>query len=298
MTDAAKPASDLTTRAIAGVVMGAVAIAAAYYGGWPFRLLGAAAAAVMMIEWADMHKAPRLWAYVAAGLVAAALLAGSEYLYPASEELLEFDAEDLAANWQAFAGLAALAILVGAASRRVAMGWGFLYISVPTFALLSLSWVWEVLTFWVFAVTWATDTFAYVAGRAIGGPKLAPRISPNKTWAGLIGGMAGAGICAWLLASWFEMEWFFLWMGAPMGLAAQIGDLYESWEKRRAGVKDSGTLLPGHGGVLDRLDGLLAVSIVATLLLMAGLWTASSSDDPDGVQSSALSSNDMVNQSQ
>ena len=115
-----------------------------------------------------------------------------------------------------------------------------------------------VLVFWVFAVTWATDIFAYFAGRAIGGPKLAPRISPNKTWAGLIGGMAGAGLLGWRSPDWFEMEWSFHWMGAPMGLVAQLGDLYESWEKRRAGVKDSGTLLPGHGGVLDRLDGLLA----------------------------------------
>jgi len=274
MTDAVKSPSDLQTRVIAGVAMIVVAVAAAYYGGWPFRILGAAAAAIMMIEWADMHRVPRLWAYVGAGLMAAALLAGVEYLYPAGEELLEFEASDLGPNWMAFGGLALGAILVGAASRRVSMGWGFLYIAIPSFALLSLSWVWEVLTFWVFVVTWATDIFAYFAGRAIGGPKLAPRISPNKTWAGLIGGMIGAGLCAWLLATWFEMEWFFLWMGAPMGLVAQIGDLYESWEKRRAGVKDSGTLLPGHGGVLDRLDGLLAVSFVTTLLLMAGLWTA------------------------
>jgi phosphatidate cytidylyltransferase len=274
MSDTAKPASDLPTRVVAGVVMIVVAVGAAYYGGWPFRILGAAAAAVMMIEWADMHRVPRLWAYVGAGVMAAALLGGAEYLYPAADELLEFDAGDLAPNAWAFAGLAVLAVLIGAASRRAAMGWGFFYIAIPSFALLSLSWVWEVLTFWVFAVTWATDIFAYFAGRAIGGPKLAPRISPNKTWAGLAGGMIGAGICAWLLASWFEMEWFFLWMGAPMGLVAQIGDLYESWVKRRAGVKDSGSLLPGHGGVLDRLDGLLAVSIVTTLLLMAGLWTA------------------------
>jgi phosphatidate cytidylyltransferase len=273
MTEAAKPTSDLAVRAAAGVVMIVVAVAAAYFGGWPFRILVAAAAAVMTIEWADMHKVPRLWAYVAAAIMVAALLAGIEYFYPASLELPEFDADDLADNVTVFGGLAVLGLAVGVASRRVAMGWGFVYISVPAFALLSLSWVWEVLTFWVFVVTWATDIFAYFAGRGIGGPKLAPRISPNKTWAGLIGGMIGAGICGWLLATWFEMEWVFLWAGAPMGLVAQIGDLYESWEKRRAGIKDSGSLLPGHGGVLDRLDGLLAVSLVTTLLLMAGLWT-------------------------
>jgi phosphatidate cytidylyltransferase len=132
----------------------------------------------------------------------------------------------------------------------------------------------ETLVFWVFVVTWATDIMAYFAGRAIGGPKLAPRVSPNKTWAGLLGGMAGAGLFGWLMAWYFEMEPLFHWLGAPMGAIAQAGDLYESWEKRRAGVKDSGTLLPGHGGVLDRLDGLLAVALATTLLLMAGLWTA------------------------
>ncbi|MEA3031823.1 MAG: phosphatidate cytidylyltransferase [Sphingomonadales bacterium] len=274
MTDAVKPASDLPTRFAAGVVMIGVALTATWLGGWWFRLLGAAAAAVMIVEWADMHRVKRLWAYAAAGLIAAALLGLAEYLYPVGEELLEFDASDLADNWLGFAALAVLALVVGAASRRVTMGWGFVYIALPSFALLSLSWIWETLVFWVFAVTWATDTFAYFAGRAIGGPKLAPGISPNKTWAGLIGGMAGAGLAGWLLATWFEMEPFFLWMGAPMGLVAQLGDLYESWEKRRAGVKDSGSLLPGHGGVLDRLDGLLAVAIATTLLLMAGLWTA------------------------
>ena len=266
--------TDLPTRFAAGLVMIAVAIAAAYFGGWWFRALVGAAAAVMVIEWADMHRVPRLWAYVAAGAMAAALLGVAEYLYPAGLGLVEFDSSDLAANWQGFAVIVALGLLIGAASRRIAMAWGFVYVGLPSLALLSLSWVWEVLVFWVFAVTWATDIFAYFAGRAVGGPKLAPRISPNKTWAGLIGGMAGAGLCGWAVAWQFEMEWLFLWAGAPLGLAAQIGDLYESWEKRRAGVKDSGTLLPGHGGVLDRLDGLLAVAFVTTLLLMAGLWTS------------------------
>jgi phosphatidate cytidylyltransferase len=265
--------SDLSTRFAAGVVMIGVALAAATLGGWWFRLLVAVAAAVMLIEWADMQRVARIRAYAAAALVAAALLAFAEYLYPAGEALLEVEAGDLAPNWLAFGLLAGLGILVGAASRSVKMGWGFVYVAIPAFALLCLSWIWEVLVIWVFAVTWAVDIFAYFAGRAIGGPKLAPRISPNKTWAGLVGGMAGAGLAGWLVASWFEMEPLFLWGGAALGLVAQAGDLYESWEKRRAGVKDSGSLLPGHGGVLDRLDGLLAVSIVTTLLLMAGFWT-------------------------
>lgn len=268
------PKSDLPTRFAASVVMIALALAATYVGGWPFRTLIAAAAAVMVVEWADMHRVARIWAYVGAALLAALLLGGTEYLYPAGEELLEFQAADLAPNWRGFGAIALLALLLGAASRRATLAVGTFYIGIPSFALLSLSWVWGTLVFWVFVVTWATDIFAYFAGRGIGGPKLAPRISPNKTWAGLAGGVAGAAVCGWLLAAWFEMEPFFLWMGGPMGLIAQGGDLYESWLKRRAGIKDSGTLLPGHGGVLDRLDGMLAVAIATTLLLMAGLWTA------------------------
>jgi phosphatidate cytidylyltransferase len=82
----------------------------------------------------------------------------------------------------------------------------------------------------------------------------------------------GAAILGWAFATWFEMADFFLYAGGPLAVVAQAGDLFESWLKRRAGVKDSGTLLPGHGGVLDRLDGLLPVSLVTTLLLMAGFW--------------------------
>jgi len=116
-------------------------------------------------------------------------------------------------------------------------------------------------------VTWTTDICAYFAGRGIGGPKLAPRISPKKTWAGLGGGVIGALIVGGLFAWAFDLETPFFYFGAPMAVLAQLGDLYESWVKRRADVKDSSNLIPGHGGVLDRLDGLLPV-IVATLLVM------------------------------
>jgi phosphatidate cytidylyltransferase len=282
---AAKPASDLPTRFAAAVVMIAVAIVATYLGGWWFRVLAAAAAALMLVEWADMHRVARAWAYAGAALLVAALLAGADYLYPAGgadwivdeatgDIVAYFDAETLAPNWTAFGGLAGLGLAMALLSRRPALGGGIVYVGIPTFAMLSLSWVWTILVFWVFVVTWATDILAYFAGRAIGGPKLAPRISPNKTWAGLIGGAAGAALLGWLAALWFEMEPIFHWLGGPLGVIAQLGDLYESWVKRRAGVKDSGTILPGHGGVLDRLDGLLAAALALTLLLMAGVWTA------------------------
>jgi phosphatidate cytidylyltransferase len=271
------PPSDLPIRFAMGVVMVGVALVATTFGGWWFRALVGAAAALMLVEWADMHRVPRLWAWLTALLATAALIGAAEYFYAAAEQIDELP-DDLtgaafADNWRGFAAMLAPALLAVLFSRRIVMGWGVLYIGIPAFALLSLSWVWETLVLWLFFIVWATDITAYFAGRTIGGPKLAPRISPNKTWAGLIGGMVGAGLIGWATATWFEMEPLFLWLGAPLGAIAQAGDLYESWEKRRAGVKDSGRLLPGHGGVLDRLDGLLAAALAMTLLLMAGFWT-------------------------
>ena len=275
------PRSDLPTRFAAGVALAAVALAAAYAGGWWFRALVGAAAALMLIEWAAMHRVARLWSFSGALLLTAALLGGSEYLIPVAsdsavligDELPLIEPDTFSANWTGFGGVAVLALLLGLVSRRLAMVGGTLYVGLPAFALIGLSWAWLYLVFWVFVVTWATDIVAYFAGRAIGGPKLAPRISPNKTWAGLAGGVAGAGLCGWAAAQYLQLGMPFVWLGAPMGAVAQAGDLYESWVKRRAGVKDSGTILPGHGGVLDRLDGLLAVALATALLLMAGLWS-------------------------
>ena len=148
---------------------------------------------------------------------------------------------------------------------------GFLYVGHTAFALMVLEWGTERVVLWVMIVTWSTDIFAYFAGRSFGGPKLAPGISPNKTWSGLIGGMAGAAVLGWIIARLLGLGAPFLLLGAPMALLAQAGDLFESWIKRRAGVKDSGSILPGHGGLLDRLDGLLPLLVVTTILLMAGI---------------------------
>nr|WP_276591791.1 phosphatidate cytidylyltransferase [Sphingomicrobium nitratireducens] len=161
-------------------------------------------------------------------------------------------------------------------SKKWGIAWrigGFFYCLFPALALLFLRERIEGLdlVLWVFIATWATDIGAYFAGRAIGGPKLAPRISPNKTIAGLVGGMAAAALLggAWAHANGLAPVLYVL--GAPMAVAAQAGDLFESWMKRRAGVKDSGALLPGHGGVFDRLDGLLVVAFFTGALSYAGL---------------------------
>ena len=267
------PASDLPTRFVMAVVMVAVALIAISIGGWIFRLLVLAGAGVMLLEWADMHRVHRRWGYIGIVLLAALLLGVAEYLFPAGQEEEAISAASFQPSLTGFGMAAILALLLGVVSRRFTMAGGFLYVAIPSFSLLVLNWAWAPIVFWVMLVTWSTDIFAYFAGRSIGGPKLAPRISPNKTWAGLGGGVVGAAVIGALAALWFDLGTLFLAVGAPMAVLAQAGDLYESWLKRRAGVKDSGTILPGHGGALDRLDGLLPV-IVATLgLLMAGAWS-------------------------
>ena len=179
------------------------------------------------------------------------------------------------------------AVLVAAAATmmyvewsRLVRGWGvgwlvggFLYALVPALAVL---WIRELpdiglsMVVWVFVIVWSTDIGAFFAGRAIGGPKLAPSISPNKTVAGLIGGMVSAALAGWAWADFSGIPSLFLWLAAPLALAAQAGDLFESGLKRRAKAKDSGTWLPGHGGLLDRLDGLVAVAPL-TAIILAGM---------------------------
>jgi phosphatidate cytidylyltransferase len=164
---------------------------------------------------------------------------------------------------------------------RLVRGWGaawyicgFFYALLPALALL---WVRErdahglELLVWVFLVTWSTDIGAYFVGRRFGRRRLAPAISPGKTIEGLYGGIATASVIggAWVLA--IGLAHPLLALAPLLAIAAQTGDLFESWMKRRAGVKDSGTWLPGHGGVLDRLDGLVPVAVLTALAQLGGL---------------------------
>jgi phosphatidate cytidylyltransferase len=121
---------------------------------------------------------------------------------------------------------------------------------------------------WIMLCIWATDIGAYVVGRLAGGAKLAPRISPGKTWSGLVGGMAWAAVASAAVGYMFGLGGTLALaaIGAGLAVVGQIGDLIESAAKRSAGVKDSGTLIPGHGGLLDRIDGLIAVLVVVALM--------------------------------
>ena len=153
---------------------------------------------------------------------------------------------------------------------------GAVYIAVPSITIVWLradEAVGRQTIFWLFGVVWATDIGAFFAGRGIGGPKLAPRISPGKTWAGLAGGIIAAAIVGTATAVLLDLAAALplVLVSAMLAIVAQAGDLIESAAKRRFGVKDSGSLIPGHGGALDRLDGLLtAAPVVAAIALVAG----------------------------
>ena len=177
--------------------------------------------------------------------------------------------------------VAAIATLMFYEWTRIVRGWGaawhvagFFYALVPALALL---WIRErdshglELLIWTFIVTWSTDIGAYFTGRNFGRRKLAPAISPNKTVEGLLGGIVVAALLggAWVLATGLGLP--LLALAPVLAVAAQGGDLFESGMKRRAGVKDSGEWLPGHGGALDRLDGLVPVAVLTAAAQLMGL---------------------------
>lgn len=254
-----KASSDLLVRTVAGLALVAVTVAALVFGGFVFWLLAIVAALVMITEWCALERAT-----------------------PRQKRIAQFSVSvplAIMAPIAAGPNFFALGLIAGAAfftvivTRRPRLALGVVYVALPVFALLLIRKQdfapgGIVLTLWALALVWATDIGAYFAGRTIGGPKLAPSISPAKTWAGLGGGVVLASLFA------AAMHWAY---GLPLratiatpvlAILAQAGDLFESYLKRRAGVKDSGAIIPGHGGVLDRLDGVVPVAPVAALLLV------------------------------
>lgn len=243
-------------RALVGVLLIVMAAVALWLGGLAFWLLTATAGIIMIHEWGGLHGATPAqkklaqYALTVPLAIMAPIAAGPGFL--------------------AFGLVLGAMFFIAAVTRSGTLGAGALYIGLPVLALLVLRDAEQglLLAFWAMALVWACDIGAYFAGRTIGGPKLMPTVSPNKTWAGLLGGVAGASLFAALLTLW-GLDWRLAAATPLLAVLAQAGDLYESWLKRRAGVKDSGNLLPGHGGVLDRLDGLVPVAPVAALLVLA-----------------------------
>ena len=198
-------------RIVSAAVLGPIAIAAAYFGGWPFAVFWAAAAAAVLWEWTKLVTG-LIWTIAGIG----------------------------------YAGIMLLAPLLLRADNT----YGFL-------ALVLL-----------FAIVWTTDILGYFAGRAFGGPKLLPAISPKKTWSGAIAGTLGAMIVAVLVANYFGTfnTSAIAIIALLLSIMAQLGDLLESWVKRQFGAKDASHLIPGHGGVMDRLDGFWAAALVGCVI--------------------------------
>lgn len=245
-------------RLVTGLILAPAVIALVWLGGWFFVVLMLVTAVLMNWEWDRLcggnGRGMHVW-LLGAAIVGVLLTFHLGFPF-----------------WSL--GLA----VAGAIFARIMAGtwtlFGVIYILVPCVALMWLRAepaMGLATVIWLLVVVWATDTGAYFFGRAIGGPKMAPRISPNKTWAGLIGGVGTAaliGVPAGYLAGVPSYTSLAI-SGAVLAVVGQIGDVFESSIKRRFGVKDSGTIIPGHGGLFDRLDSLLFVAVVYAAMLIA-----------------------------
>ena len=249
---------DLWPRVAAAVAMGSVALAATWIGGFLFAAFWWLASIVVLWEWQRLVGGERLIvARVVAGAVALALAA-------------------LWALHDSIAGVVAALILGAAAVGWIAGGrqgiWaaaGVLYAGAlvasvgllrvsPSFGMASI--------LWLFAVVWGADIAAYFAGRLIGGPRLWPRVSPGKTWAGAIVGAFAGAVLGLMLGAWTNRLAALFWLGLATAIVSELGDLFESALKRRFGVKDSSGLIPGHGGLMDRLDAFTSASFFAAVV--------------------------------
>ncbi|WP_088185430.1 phosphatidate cytidylyltransferase [Sphingobium sp. Z007] len=249
--------SELRTRSIVGVALIAVALGALLSGGLIFWTLLVIAGVLMQGEWGDLTGATPEQRKAAMFAVSIPLA----LLCPYAAGI----------DWPVLIAGAAAFFFVLFTSRSLKLALGIPYVCLPIVALLFLRGQAPyayglLLAFWALGLVWATDIGAYFAGRSIGGPKLAPRVSPSKTWAGLAGGVLAALVLGFLLHRFAGLPIQLAAASGILAVAAQLGDLLESYMKRRAGVKDSGTLLPGHGGVMDRLDGVATAAPLAALL--------------------------------
>jgi phosphatidate cytidylyltransferase len=262
--------TELGARVASAVVLVVAALVATYEGGWLFALFWLLAGTAILAEWIAMTQVePRLPIQILFG----ATLGTLTFFYLSGMDLAAY----------ALVSLAAILISLVLARRGRDRSWtwaGFVYAAViaiippivrdhPELGMVGLV--------WMFAVVWATDVAAYFTGRRFGGPKLWPRVSPKKTWSGFAGGLV-AGTFAGLLVAWVANGLevtnrtdpvIVAIVSAVASVASQMGDLAESALKRRFDVKDSSHLIPGHGGVMDRLDGFWAVAVLIGLILLA-----------------------------
>jgi phosphatidate cytidylyltransferase len=258
---AARPPSELLSRILSGLLLGAITIGVAWAGLKPFALLVLVVALVMSWEWGRVVRGVdsdlTFVVHAVAVVIAIALAA--------------FVSAALGVAALAIGSILALSLQFG--ERGLLSAAGVLYTGLPAVSLLWLMsdgepWGFRAVLF-ILVLVWATDTFAYVAGRLIGGPKLMPTVSPNKTWSGLAGGVGASAATAAAFASFIGAPALVLALsGLVLGLVAQAGDLAESALKRHFGVKDASNIIPGHGGFMDRMDGVVTVAVAAALFAL------------------------------
>ena len=271
-TPVGKPGHDLLLRVGSALVLAPLAIGVAYLGGWIFALFWGIAAIIVMWEWTTLVAGSDRRSVLMTGIVAVALAVALAASAVGADDKIH-DLRLAAAPIVLAMGMLACAVI----AMRERAAWvtaGLPYagaMGLAPIALRSDSEFGFVAMIFLFAVVWATDITAYFVGRAVGGPKLAPQLSPNKTWSGSIGGLAGAVLAAVLVVKIGGVGSVVAasLIAIALSIAAQIGDLAESALKRRFGVKDAGTLIPGHGGVMDRLDGFVAAAVLACLIGLA-----------------------------
>ena len=267
MTTLSARNSSLWPRILTSIVLIPSALFAVYAGGWVLAVWAAAAGLAMAREWVKIvHREPapgwRLALHAAAIVV--------------SQALLQFGRPDYAMPSIFLLALVGNVYAQRLGERSIWTVMGIVFIAIPCLAFVELRMLPAYgleTVIWILCIVWATDSAAYLAGSALGGPKLAPMISPNKTWVGAVSGLAAgmlAGMVLAQLAGHAPREAYVL-ACAAVSLLTQCGDLAESFLKRTFGVKDASDLIPGHGGALDRLDGLIvATSGVALFVYAAG----------------------------
>jgi phosphatidate cytidylyltransferase len=257
-TVGAAVSGELGKRVLSGVTLGLAGIVGAWFGSYLFILLLAFAAVAVWWEWSAIVQGRTRLASLASGIAA----------FTAAAISLALGATAIAIVC-AIIGAGVAAAIVPHARHWMALG--VIYaaaVLIPPVMLRDDAAVGLVAIYWLFAIVWAGDTGAYFSGRTVGGPKLAPSISPSKTWSGAVGGALAsivAGIIVLAIAG-LDVKLVHGLLALIMSVASQLGDLLESAFKRRFGVKDASTLIPGHGGAMDRLDGFLVAAMVAVVI--------------------------------
>jgi phosphatidate cytidylyltransferase len=251
-------------RVLAAAVLAPLAVAAAYVGGWLWVALVTLATIGLYVEWLTVVGEAQQTRVVASGGVALALAGFCLAIGHIEASLLVLAL-----------GLAVAVLLAPEQRIWVATGFGYAAAAEMASVLVRLDQIYGfVALMLILLVVWVTDIGGYFAGRGIGGPKLWPRVSPKKTWAGAIGGFAASlAVAGGFAAFGLGKTGPLLLLGAVLSMASQLGDLFESAVKRRFGVKDSSHIIPGHGGLLDRLDGFVAAVVLAAIfgLLRVGV---------------------------